>query len=127
MKIIYIKEVEETCDIVRRIILRAKRFLNVIERKNIDEYTMYYLPIFRDSKLSKHRIKKLSNKINTLLEKDGSNTIVLSEYLDNNQLLKNYLYIENINILDGRYLFKCLTHKILEYIFRIKNKTMEFR
>lgn len=127
MKTIYIKETEETCDIVRRIILKIKKIFNIVNIENKSNHTIYYLPIFKDNKISKYRIKKLSNKINSLLEKEGSNTIVLSEYLDNNQLLKNYLYMENINILDGRYLFKCLTYKIIEYIFKIKNKAMEFR
>ncbi len=127
MKIIYIKEAEETCDIVKRIILKIKKYLNIIKVQSTNDNTIYYLPIFKNSKISKYRIKKLSNKINRLLEVDGSNNIVLSEYLNNNQLLKNYIYIENINILDGRYLFKCLTYKILEYIFKTKNIAMEFR
>ena len=127
MKIIYIKEVEETCDIVKRIIFKIKKFLNIIEGKNINDATVYYLPFFKSSKISKYRIKKLCNKIVKLLEKDESNTIVLSENLNNNKLLKNYLYSENINILDGRYLFKCLTHKTLEYIFNIKNKEIKLR
>lgn len=127
MKIIYIKETEETCDIIKRIILRIKKIFNFVKIENSDNNIIYYLPVFKDSKISKYRIKKLVNKVNTLLEKDNSNTIVLSEHLDKNQLLKNYLYAENINILDGRYLFKCLTYNILEYIFRIKNKAMEFR
>lgn len=127
MKIIYIKETEETCDIIKRIILRIKKIFNFVKIENSDNNIIYYLPVFKDSKISKYRIKKLVNKVNTLLEKDNSNTIVLSEHLDKNQLLKNYLYAENINILDGRYLFKCLTHKILEYILKIKNKAMEFR
>jgi len=127
LKIIYIKETEETCDIIKRIILRIKKIFNFVKIENSDNNIIYYLPVFKDSKISKYRIKKLVNKVNTLLEKDNSNTIVLSEHLDKNQLLKNYLYAENINILDGRYLFKCLTHKILEYILKIKNKAMEFR
>lgn len=127
MKIIYIKETEETCDIVKRIILRIKRFLNIIKVEKINNKKIYYLPFFKGNKISKYRTKRLANKLNKLLEADGSSNIVLSEYLDNNQLLKNYLYNENINILNGRYLFKCLTHKIIEYIFKVKNKTIELR
>jgi len=103
LKIIYIKETEETCDIIKRIILRIKKIFNFVKIENSDNNIIYYLPVFKDSKISKYRIKKLVNKVNTLLEKDNSNTIVLSEHLDKNQLLKNYLYAENINILDGRY------------------------
>lgn len=128
MKIIYIKETEETCDFVKRIILKIKKILNIIKvESKYNNFVFYYLPLFKNSRFSKYRIKKLSNKINKLLEQDVSNTIVLSENLNKNRLLKNYLYIENINILDGRYLFKCLIYNMLEYIFRIKNKAMEFR
>jgi len=127
LNVIYIKEREDTCDIIKRIMIKMKKFLNIIKIQNINNSLIYELPIFKDCKISKYRIRKLSNRINKLLEKDGSNCIVLSEYLNGKQLLKNYLYIENINILNGRYLFKCLTYKILEYIFKIRNKQMEFR
>ncbi len=124
MKIIYIRETEETCDIIKRILLSFKRIFNVIK---VENNKMYYLPLFKEGKLSKHRIRRLTNKINLLLEKNGANTVVLSEYLNSNQLFKNYLYSKNISILNGRYLFKCLVYEIIQYIFRIKNKKMEFR
>jgi len=124
---VYIKETEETCDIVKRIILRIKRFFNIIKVEKTNNKIICYLPFFKGNKIPNYRIKRLVNKINILLEAEGSSNIALSEYLDNNQLLKNYLYNENVNILDGRYLFKCLIYKILEYLFRIKNKEMEFR
>ena len=127
MKIIYIKETEETCDIIKRIILKIKRFFNSIKIEEIKNNTIYYLPVFKDSKASKYRIKKLANKINELLEKDGANTIVLSEYLNNNEIIKNYLYSQNINILDGRYLFKCLIHDCIKHILNIKRKKLESR
>lgn len=127
MKIIYIRETEETCDIIKRILLSLKRILNIIRVEHNKHITMYYVPILKDSKFSKYRIKKITNRINSLLEKGGVNTVVLSEYLDNNQLFKNHLYSKNINILNGRFLFKCLTYQIIEYIFKIKNTSMEFR
>ncbi|MBQ2917354.1 MAG: hypothetical protein IJE59_04220 [Clostridia bacterium] len=127
MKIIYIKETEETCDIIKRLILKVKRFLNIINVENKSNNTIYYLPIFKDSKISKYRIKRLVWKINNLLEKEGCNSIVLSEYLCKNLLFKNYLCSENINILDGRFLFKCLTNNVIKYIFKLKKREVEFR
>jgi len=124
LKIVYIKETKETCDIVKRIILKIKKFLNIIK---IENDNIYCLSIFKKSKLSKFRMKRLSNKIYKLLEKNETNCVVLSEHLNSNGLFKNYLYSKNINILDGRYLFKNLSCKILEYIFKIKNKPMELR
>jgi len=127
LKIIYIKESKRTCDIIKILLFNIKKIFNLIKVEYVNENVIYYLPIFKDSKITKYIIKKISNKINRLLEKDGTNTVVLSEYLSDNQLFKNYLFSRNINILDGRYLFKCLTNKILEYIFKIKGKKMELR
>lgn len=127
MKIIYIREAEETCDIIKRIINRIKMFFYIIKVEIRNNNILYYIPIFKNNRISKYRIKKLSYRINKLLEKDGTSTIVLSGNLSNNQLLKNYLFSKNINILDGRYLFKCLIYEILEYIFKIKNKEIELR
>ena len=123
----YIRESEETCDIVKRILLHVKRRLNIIKVDYKEDNEICYLPVFRETKLSKCRVKRISNKINYLLEREEISDIVLSEYLDQNQLFKNYLYSKNINILDGRFLFKCLTYQIIEHIFNIKNKAMELR
>lgn len=127
MKIIYIKEIEETCDIVKIIIIKIRKALNIIKTKYYNDKKIYYLPIFRNKKTSKYRIKKLVNKINELLEKDGAGNVVLSECLENNKLLKNYLYGKNINILNGTFLFKSLIYKILEYIFEVRNKEIKYR
>lgn len=124
MKIVYIKETEETNDIIKRILLKIKVFFNIIK---IENDNIYCLPIFKDCNLSKYRTKRLSSKIYKLIEKSEISRVVLSEYLNSNQLLKNYLYSGNIDILDGRYLFKSLSCKILEYIFKIKNKPIELR
>lgn len=123
----YIRESEKTGDIVKRILLHIKRRLNIIKVEHSEENKMCYLPVFKETKLSKRRVKRISNKINSLLEREGISNIVLSEYLDDNQLFKNCLYSKNINILDGRFLFKCLTYQIIEHVFKIKNKAMEFR
>lgn len=127
MKIIYIRETEETCDVVKRITTKIKRIFNIIKIENNNNNIIYFLPIYKSSKISKFKIKKLSNKTNKLLDKYGITTIALSEYLISNKILKNNLYRENINILDGKYLFKCLSNKILEYIFNIKNRKIELR
>lgn len=121
MKIIYIRETEETCDIIKRTLIHIRRFFNIIKV----ESNICYIPIFKNSKLSKHKIKRITNKINLLLEKYDSTTVALSEYLNSNKLFKNYLYSNNILVLDGRILFKCLTYEIIDYIFKIKNEAME--
>lgn len=127
MRIVYIKETEGIDNIVKRIILRIKMYLNLIKIENKDGNILYCLPILKDTRISKYRAKIISNRINKLLEKSETNTVALTEYLNENQILKNYLYSNNINILNGRYLFKCLTHKILEYIFNLKKNELNLR
>ena len=121
-KIIYIREMNKASSLKNKLLLNFRKIFNIIKTKD----NIYYLPIYKEDKFSEHKIKRLTKKINMLLERDASNTVALSIYLDKNQLLKNYLYSQNVNILDGRFLFKCLSYKLIEYILHIKNKEMEF-
>lgn len=127
LKAIYISETMQTCDFVKRFILSIKRIFNIVKIDNIKGKTIFYLPIYQNNRLSKYRIKKISKKIINLLKKEGISDIVLSNYLETVDLLKNNLYSNNLNILDGRYLFKCLSYKVIEYIFKLKKKTMKLR
>ncbi len=121
-KIIYIREMNKASSLKNKLLLNFRKIFNIIKTKD----NIYYLPIYKEDKFSEHKIKRLTKKINMLLERDASNTVALSIYLDKNQLFKNYLYSQNVNILDGRFLFKCLSYKLIEYILHIKNKEMEF-
>lgn len=122
MKIAYIRETKETCDIIKRILLNIKRIFNIVDMREEEGKKIYYLPIFTNTKTSKKKIKKISKKIIRDLEKYGVNNIVLSKHLETLQELKNEMYSENINILNGRYLFKCLTEEVIKYILKIKNE-----
>ncbi len=123
-KIIYLKQSEKANNTIEKIILKIKSIFNVI---TLEESNTYCLPVLEKSNLSEYKIKRTTKKIIKLLDKNGSNTIVLSKYLNQNEMFKNYLYSHNINILDGRFLFKCLIYKIIEYICKIKNKPMNLR
>ena len=125
MKIIYVTETEDTCDIIKRIVLKIKCFFNIIYRENVEEKIIYKLPIFSNKKISNNKVNKLSKKIVKKLESDGIYSVVLSKYLSTLQNLKNNFYSENINILEGRYLFKCLTFEVIEYILKRKNKKIQ--
>lgn len=127
MKVCYIREKEDTCDFIKRIGLRVKRFFNIIDRKELNDKLIYYLPIFSDTKISKYKIKRLTKKIVGKLEDEGINNIALSKKLEENELLKVSFYSNNINILDGRFLFKCLSHEIIEYILKKRNKKLQER
>ena len=125
MRIIYIKETENLDNTLKnKIILKLRRVFNIIKIEKVNEQVIYILPILKQKKISEYRVKKLVNKAIKLLENDASSTIALSKYLNSNTLFKNYLYSNNINILDGRFLFKCLINKIIKYIFEIKNKEL---
>lgn len=100
---------------------------NIIDSDKNNEKRIYYLPIFKNTKLSKYKINRLSKKIVNKLENEGISNIALSKHLETIQLLKIKLYVENMNILDGRLLFKCLIYELIEYILNIKNKKMQER
>ena len=117
MKVIYIREEIDTCDFVKRIIVKIKKMFNVISRKEIDNKIIYYFPFFSDKKISNLSLRRISKKTNKFLEMDESNIVVLSEYLNSIDIFKNYLYSNNIDILSGKFLFKTLSLKIIEYIY----------
>lgn len=127
MNICYIKETEETCDFVKRILVKIKRIFNIVELKKDNEKTIMILPILKSSKIKDKKIKKISKKINKKLYDGNIENVVLSNILSNNILLKQKLYEQNINILNGRYLFNLLIPEVIEYILKRQKKKIENR
>lgn len=128
LQTIYIKERKKTNKIKKSIINKYKSLFNKIDILDNNKRILLYLPIIEEHRISKYRIDKISNKVLHIIEKNGTNLVVLTDYLKQNDRLKNNLYNENINILNGRFLFKCLSNNILEYIAECKNidiKSME--
>lgn len=125
MKFAYIEEKLNANNFINKVITKIKCFFNVIDKESNDKYTIYYLPISGNDKTRKSIIKRLSNKLIMSLENSGINTIVLSSKMQQLIYLKNNLFSQNINILDGRYLFKILSIQIIEYILKIKNENIE--
>lgn len=121
MSVIYIKEMQDICNFVKRIKLKIKYFFNIIDIKNENGKIICQLPIFKDKNISKRKITKLLKKVIQELEKNGTNDVILSENLSNLKEIKNSLYRENVNILDGRYLFKCLIKETISYILKMQN------
>lgn len=122
MNIVYIREAHENGNFTKRVILKIKGLLGIINVEKKNGKILYYLPILKKQNINKGKIKKISKKIVKKLEKDGINNIALSKYLNSLKELKNNLYSENITILNGRHLFKCLAKEIIEYILKIKNE-----
>ncbi len=127
MNICYIKETEETCDFVKRILVKIKRIFNIVELKKDNEKTIMILPILKSSKIKDKKIKKISKKINKKLYDGNIENVVVSNILSNNILLKQKLYEQNINILNGRYLFNLLIPEVIEYILKRQKKKIENR
>lgn len=127
LNICYIKETEETCDFVKRILVKIKRIFNIVELKKDNEKTIMILPISKSSKIKNKKIIKISKKINKKLYDGNIENVVLSNILSNNILLKQKLYEQNINILNGRYLFNLLVPEVIEYILKRQKKKIENR
>ena len=125
MNIIFIRETKETCDFIKRIVLKIKCFFNIIDIEKIGNKIIYNLPIFASQNINKYRTNKLVKKIIKNLEKDEVSNIILSKYLHTVKCLKNNLYSKNVNILDGRHLFKCLSYEMIEYILKRQNRYIE--
>ena len=123
MVIWYVQENLYTCDIVKRWIIKIKKIFNIIDIKKVDEKNICYLPFLPDEKIK--RINRVSKKLNKILYKNDVQNIVLSEELYKQEELKNILYSNNINILNGKKLFNYLAYKTLEYILEKQGKELK--
>lgn len=123
MVIWYVQENPYTCDIVKRWIIKIKKIFNIIDIKKVDEKNICYLPFLPDKKIK--RINRVSKKLNKILYKNDVQNLVLSEELYKQEELKNILYSNNINILNGKKLFNYLAYETLEYILEKQGKEMK--
>ena len=118
MNICYISETHETCDFVKRIVIKIKKIFNIVEFSEDNGKTTITLPLFKSNKIRNKKIIKIAKRINKKLYDNNIENVVLSNYLEKNEILKQKLYCQNINILDGRYLFYLLIPEIIEYILK---------
>ena len=118
MNICYISETHETCDFVKRIVIKIKKIFNIVEFSEDNGKTTITLPLFKSNKIRNKKIIKVAKRINKKLYDNNIENVVLSNYLEENEILKQKLYCQNINILDGRYLFYLLIPEIIEYILK---------
>ena len=118
MNICYISETHKTCDFVKRIVIKIKKIFNIVEFSEDNGKTTITLPLFKSNKIRNKKIIKIAKRINKKLYDNNIENVVLSNYLEENEILKQKLYCQNINILDGRYLFYLLIPEIIEYILK---------
>lgn len=64
---------------------------------------------------------KIIKKINRILEMNKCKTVLLSKDIKKDEELVNLLYSNNINIIDGKTIFKMKMIEVLEYILKRKN------
>lgn len=115
MTLFYIQESKED----NRFKCKINNMLNKIEDKENENKIFLTLPIRKDTKPRK--IKTIANKI----EKYKIKTAILSDELYDVEQLKNELYARNINILDGKYIFKILIEDIINYIYKKSKREIE--
>ena len=118
MNICYISVRQDTCDFVKRIVIKIKKIFNIVEFSEDNGKTTITLPLFKSNKIRNKKIIKIAKRINKKLYDNNIENVVLSNYLEENEILKQKLYCQNINILDGRYLFYLLIPEIIEYILK---------
>lgn len=118
MGIVYIKEYENI-NKIKKSIAQILRYIRVESKA---EKTFYTIAINENKKNI-----KLTKKIKEYLERNNINTVVLSDNLLKNEELKNSLYENNIDILDGRKLFKILSCDILKEIYKYKKMDLKNR
>lgn len=126
MRVVFIKETKisnfyESINTLKNIVL------NRVYAINENGLKIYVLPITNNNGNNKNKyiINRIVKKLLAILDKEKTNTIVLSNDLKNNVYLQNKLYSENIDILDGRLLFKILSINCLEYILNIKKEQLK--
>ena len=83
------------------------------------------LPITAQEEINNKKARKLAKKTKEILDVTNCNKVILSKEIKKQENYKNYLYSNNIDIVDGKWLFEVLSAKILGYIINKKNMKKE--
>lgn len=132
MENIFIKNVDDIDEVVpqgykkinkffKQIIYNIKNIFNIITIEIIDNKSLIILP-FKE-KATKNKVQKLIKKINCKFNNTTNKfNAVLSNRLYNDEKLKEVFIQNNINILDGKWLYNYILLDVLSYIAE-KKKT----
>lgn len=99
----------------KSIIYFFRDLFKIILEKDIENKKMYILPNLN---------KKYIEKIRKIIKIRCVNTVVLSETLMNNKEFLNNIKEENVKILDGKWIYKYIEEKVLDYIMNLKNEKL---
>ena len=78
------------------------------------------LPV-QNQEINLKRAEKLAEKTKKILDKTNCNKIILSQEIKKQENYKNCLYSNQINIVDGKWLFEILSYQAIEYVIKKQN------
>lgn len=99
----------------KSIIYYFRNLFGMILEKNIDNRKLYILPNMN---------KKYIDKIKKVIKVRCVNTIVLSDKLINDKEFLDNIKKEDVKILNGRWLYRYIEEKIIDYIMNLKNEKL---
>ena len=123
----YIIEAKKANNFIEQIKLKTANVFNTVKICLGNGKALIYLPILEGNKVKDKKMIRIAKKLNKRLYDNNIENVVLSTTLNKNKVLKQKLYCENINILNGKELLLLLIPEIIEYILRIQKKKLENR
>ena len=106
----------------KKIIYFFRNLFIIIGIEKLNNNIICYIPKNYIKITNKFITKIVSKKICNVLYDNNINIVVLSNKLKTNNIIINAIQSENIEILDGRELFKDLILKIIEYVLSLQNE-----
>lgn len=104
---------------------KIRKIFNIVEL----EQNRVILPITKseieNGKLSQKKEQILAKKIVNKLKKAMGNNVILSKEIKKQENLVNYLYSQNVNIIDGKWLFGILSYEAITYAVNKKKMKKE--
>lgn len=127
MTTIYIKECEndneliknkKTPDFIKKLVIKIKRKLNIINRKQVNNNYIYIIPNIENKNIEKRILRKI-------IKESKEIQIVLS-----NKLKEKKIQLNQIQIVNGKRVQKYAIEEILEYIVKLskdENQKLQFQ
>ena len=106
----------------KKIIYFIRNLFIIIGINKLNDNIICYIPKNYIKIMNKFNAKIISKKLCNILYDNNINIVVLSKQLKSNDIIINAIQSENIEILNGRELFKDLILKIIEYILDLQNE-----
>lgn len=91
----------------------AFKLFNIIKLKD----DKILLPV-QNEEIRLNEAEKLAEKTKKILDKTNCNKIILSKEVKKQENYKNYLHSNQINIVEGKWLFEVLSYQAIEYVIK---------